>query len=447
MTEHPPDLPPQDLEAERAVLGSAIARPELVLDLAPILTPGDFYAPSHGSIYEALLELAERGEPIDYLSVGAALRQRGDLEVVGGQDFLFALASGLALSHFAALHHARRVRDLARRRRLREAGRRIYELATETETVDEAERLAELELAHATEERGEDGPVPIGALIDAELEAGFARADQVGGEDGIRTGFASLDREQGRLRPGELVVVAARPAVGKTSLGLDIVRRVAARGERVLLFSLEMDGVRLARRKLVAEAGGDAGGWRDGAPLGEQARARYRAAALRLRNLPIVLDDSRETSLSRLRLRALREHRRAPLSLIVVDYLQLLSGSDRKASRHEQLAEVGRALRALAKDVACPLIALAQLNRETERREDKRPRLADLRESGAIEADADRVWALHRPALYDPQAPADAAQLIILKSRDGRTCEVALQWIGERTTFLDPLEARREGAA
>jgi replicative DNA helicase len=427
---------PADHEAERAVLGSILLDPDALYHVVDKVKAAHFDEPRHRVIFQAFVDLAERAQALTLITLRNHLVERGELERAGGVPFLAALADAVPTAAHAA-HHARIVRDKALARSLIRTCERVAAKGYDgdvpvTDLLEEAER----EVLHVAM-----GHVDVGfSGVADELESTFEYIEKVqsGQITGVRTGFEDFDRLTGGLNGGDLVILAARPGVGKTALALNIARNCAVQyGGCVAIFSLEMTTRQLILRLLMAEAEIDFSRFRAGY-LGDRDWPRLTRAADVLSNARIYIDDSGSVTVSDLGAKARRLDREHKLSLIVVDYLQLMRGSSEAERREQEIAETTRALKLLAKDLDLPVIALSQLNRGPETRPNphKRPVLADLRESGAIEQDADLVVFIYRDELYNEDTDEKGmAELIIAKQRNGPTDTVRLQFQGKHARF------------
>jgi len=430
-------VPPHDLEAEKAVLSA------LLLDNASIhavyteLKPDDFYHPVHRQLYASMLALTQDNQPVDLHTLADRLNTQKQLDAVGGPVFLAELADYEATAA-NVVHHARIVRDKAVKRRL---------IATATEIVDLG--FDEGDRADALLDRAESRIFEISSAqarntfrtLDEEVHRAFdfidALRERGAGLTGVTTGFLDLDKLTGGLQRGELVIVAARPSMGKTSFALDLARNAATSGYKVWISSLEMSSLTL--RLLSSQGGVDANVFRNGY-FTEHAYKSLQLAANQLTNLPVVIDDSSALTILELKSKCRRARAERGLDLVVVDYLQLMRGDSRPDNREQEIAEISRGLKSLAKELEVPVIALAQLNRGPETREEKRPRLADLRESGAIEQDADLIAFLYRDEVYNKSPEAantGLAEVIVAKQRNGPTGTVNLTFEARFARFRD----------
>lgn len=424
-------LPPQSLEAEQAVLGSMLIEREAIYRALELLDGGAFYRDAHRLIFEAIVALAERAEPVDVVTVGEELRRGGHLETVGGLSYLNTLASMVPTTANVE-HYARIVADKAVLRRLihtaGEIARRAFEGQEEVgEVLDAAERLI-FNLAQGYRVRGYE------QLKDVLVET-FDHLGQLYGHKGqltgLPTGFPDLDRLTAGLHPSDLFILAARPSQGKTAFSLNIACHVAVRKKKpVGIFSLEMSRQMLALRMLAAEARVDGQRLRSG-ELSEEEWKRLLRAFDRLSEAPIFIDDTPNIPLLELRGKARRMKAEHNVALLIVDYLQLIQGRARVENRQQEISEISRSLKALARELQVPLIALSQLSRAVEQRQDKRPLLSDLRESGSLEQDADLVaFIYHNPDLED-----NVVELIVAKHRHGPTGSIRLCFLKETGLF------------
>lgn len=412
--------PPQDLLAEQSVLGGMLLSKDAVADVVEILRDRDFYRPAHEIIYEAILDLYGRGEPADAVTVSAELTKRGEIARAGGAPYLHTLISSVPTAANAG-YYAKIVRERAIMRRLVEAGTKIVQLGYSAEgDVDDSVDQAQAEVYSVTERRASEDYVPLGSLLQPAMDEMEAIERGVGAE-GIKTGFKDLDKLTNGLHPGNMIVLAARPAVGKSTLGLDIARHASIEEKNaVVIFSLEMSRSEIMLRMLSAETKVALNSMRSGS-LTEDDWARIARRTGQISDAPLFIDDSPNLSLMEIRAKSRRLKQRHDLKLIIIDYLQLMSSGKRVESRQQEVSEFSRQLKLLAKELDVPVIAISQLNRSPEQRADKKPMLSDLRESGSIEQDADIVILLHRDDLYDKQNRSGEADLIIAKHRNGPT--------------------------
>lgn len=441
MSTDPLLLPPQDLEREASCLGGLLRDPARISEVSEIVTPEDFYLDRHQSIYRVLLALADAGKPLDLRTIEDELERVGQLERVGGWKAITDLFDSIAHAADTA-YDASIVRALAQNRRLIEAGEAIVRKAYSRVTPpEECLEFAEREI-FAIGERGLGSTLcglPV-AIVEAEARL-VRRRDHQGGCGGLATGFADLDGLTDGLAPGTLTIVAARPSMGKTALALNVCEHVSIeRGLPSLFVSLEMQRVEVAERIIVSRSSVDGHRVRTGRFSSDEEQRVFGAIAALATYDTIQIEHASDRTVSQIAAAARRCKRQRGLSLIVVDYLQLVNaGQDasHRASRQEQVAAISRRLKILAKELDCPVVALSQLNRQSELREDRRPRLADLRESGSIEQDADLVMLLHRPSYYDPNDAPGTAELIVAKNRNGQTATIRLAFLGAFMRFRD----------
>ncbi|OAT80863.1 replicative DNA helicase [Desulfotomaculum copahuensis] len=430
--------PPQNIDAEQSVLGALLLEPDAVPRVARFLRPDDFYLEAHRQIYEAILALDEAGQPVDLITVTTWLQDAGVLERTGGVTYVASLA-GLEPSAANVEYHARIVEEKALLRHVIQVATRIasrgYEGGEDAEKLmDEAERM----LFELAARRSASVFVTIRDILQEIFAYIEDRYRNQGKISGITSGFIDLDRLLCGFQPGDLVIVAGRPAMGKTSLGLSIAHQVALQyNQPVAVFSLEMSRSQLVQRVLCAEAMVDQQKVRSG-HLSESDWARLAEAAGRLAPAPLYIDDAAMLSPRQLRAKARRLQAEKGLGLIVVDYLQLMQGARRVENRQQEIAEISRSLKGIAKDLHVPVLALAQLSRSVESRQDKRPIMSDLRESGSIEQDADVVMFIYRDEYYRPDTEKRGiAEIIVAKQRNGPTGLVELAFLKEYTRFMN----------
>jgi replicative DNA helicase len=420
--------PPQDLVAEQSVLGGMLLSKDAIADVVEVLKERDFYRPAHELIYDAILDLYGKGEPADPITVSAELTRRGDIARAGGAPYLHTLISSVPTAANAG-YYAKIVRDCAIMRRLVEAGTKIVQLGYSNEgEVDDVVDQAQAEVYEVTERRASEDYIQLAQLLPDALDEIEAIATGVR-DEGIKTGFKDLDALTNGLHPGNMIVLAARPAVGKSTLGLDIARHASIHnGQASVIFSLEMSRSEITMRMLSAEARVGLNNIRSGS-LSDDEWSRLAKRMGEISDAPLFIDDSPNLSLMEIRAKARRLKQRHNLKLIIIDYLQLMSSGKKVESRQQEVSEFSRNLKLLAKELEVPVIAISQLNRSPEQRADKKPMLSDLRESGSIEQDADMVILLHRDDLYEGSSRSGEADLIVAKHRNGptRTITVAAQ--------------------
>jgi replicative DNA helicase len=418
-------VPPQNLEAERAVLGSLLLVNEHIGQVIDSLSVDEFYARSHRVIYRAILDLYNRGEAVDFLTLRDELRRKDELETAGGLAYLSGLTDVVPAAANVQ-HYTRIVRETAALRSLIQASTDILSSAYgETERADQLLDQAESRIFEIAERRLTSDLIPLKDVVKRAMEHIESIHERGSRITGLATGFYELDELTAGLQPAEFIVLAARPAIGKTTFALNVAERVAVTdGKAVALFSLEMSTQQLAQNLLCLHRRLDAQKVRKGM-LDQEERSELRLAAEVLYQAPVYLNDSPSLSVLGLRAKARRLKRQHDIQLVIVDYLQLMEPPPAE-SRQQQVAEISRSLKGLARELGVPVLAVSQLNRAPEAREDHRPRLADLRESGAIEQDADVVLLLHRDDAYDPNKNPGVAEIEIAKQRNGPTGIVRL---------------------
>ena len=429
--------PPHSAEAEESVLGAILMSAEAANVALEKLHTEDFYRPAHQNIFQAISDLFNANQPIDAVTVSEALRRSGALDRVGGVGFLTGLIDSVPTTSNIE-YYAGIVEEHALRRRLLRVGGDIGALASAmeepiTEVLDRSEQA----VFAVSERRVGDGLAPIDPLLGPAIE----RAEELNRQGlditGTPTGYRDLDRMLSGLHPTNLLIVAARPGMGKTALALNIAQNVAVNDIPVAIFSLEMSREEIVTRMLCAQGRIDSQRLRSGR-LAESDFTKLSNAASVLYKKPIFVDDSPGLTVTEIRAKSRRMRRRPGLGLIIVDYLQLMQGSGGE-NRQQEIAQISRSLKNLARELDVPIIAVSQLNRSLESREDKRPRLGDLRESGAIEQDADVVAFIYRHEYYHPEAQETKgiAELNIAKHRQGAVGRVEMTFLPEFTLFAD----------
>jgi replicative DNA helicase len=433
-------VPPQNIEAEQSVLGAILLDNDAINQAIEILTSEDFYRESHREVFRAMVALSERNQPVDAITLTDALRTGGVLEAVGGAGYIAELAACVPTAAHAG-HYARIVREKALLRSLASISTEIASGAYDAPAnVDEYLDESEHRIFEISERRIRQSFHSMPELTRESirlLERLYERKELV---TGVPTGFLDLDRLTAGLHAADLIVIAARPSMGKTALALNIAAHAATECEPrvgVALFSLEMSKEQVVLRMLCAEGRVDSSKARAGY-LGERDFPKLAQAAARLSEAPIFIDDSSDTSpiVLKAKCRRLMRERNANLGLIIIDYLQLMRSARPGESREKEIAEISRSLKALAKELKVPVVALSQLNRQVETRPDRRPLLADLRESGAIEQDADVIAFIYRDEMYhrDSRDPG-VAEVIIAKQRNGPTGTAKLTYLTQFTRF------------
>jgi replicative DNA helicase len=429
-------LPPQSVEAEEAVLGGILLDNRALDRANEILTHEDFYRESHRRIFRALNDLDERRERADVITLTECLKRRGDLEAVGGAAQVAELVERIATAANVELY-ARIVKDKSILRSLMEAGTDIASTAAAgTGDVEQFLDDAERRIFEISERRVKQAFTRIESIIVDSIKTIEALYERKEAVTGVPTGFFEIDRLTSGLQPAELIIIAGRPSMGKSALATNIAQHAAAAtGKPVAMFSLEMSKESLVMRMLCSEARVDSTKVRTGY-LADQDFPRLAMAAGRLADLPFYIDDSPAISVLELRAKARRLMRESGLGLVIVDYLQLMRAHKDVDNREQEISLVSRSLKALAKELSIPVIALSQLNRAVEQRADKRPLMADLRESGAIEQDADVIAFIYRDDFYNRVSPEEGiAEIIIAKQRNGPQGVAKLAFRKEFTLF------------
>jgi len=430
--------PPHDLLAEQSALGGMMLSNDAVADVTEVVRGVDFYLPKHEVVFDAVLNLYSHGEPTDVIAVTDELTKTGLLPRAGGAEYLHTL-TGLVPTAANAGYYASIVAEKAVLRRLVEAGTRIVQMgyASEGEVIDLVNN-AQAEIYGVTGGLDTDDYIPLVEAIDTAVEEIELARGRDGQLAGVPTGFSELDTLTNGLHGGQLIIVGARPAMGKSTLALDFARTAAVHHKLpTIFFSLEMGRSEIATRLLSAESGIPMHVLRKG-NMDERDWTRLASVRGDIGDAPLYIDDSPNMTLVEIRAKCRKLSQRVGLKMIVVDYLQLMTSGKKVESRQQEVSEFSRALKLLAKELAVPIVALAQLNRGPEQRADKKPALSDLRESGSLEQDADIVILLHREAAYERDHPrAGEADLIVAKHRNGATDEIAVAFQGMYSRFAD----------
>ncbi|MFD7917925.1 replicative DNA helicase [Streptomyces sp. NPDC059740] len=433
-------VPPQDLEAEQSVLGGMLLSKDAIADVVEVLKGHDFYRPAHELIYTAILDLYARGEPADPITTAAELTKRGEIGRVGGASYLHTLVQSVPTAANAE-YYAEIVHERAVLRRLVEAGTKITQMGYAADgDVDEIVNSAQAEIYAVTEQRTSEDYLPLGDIMEGALDEIEAIGSRQGQMTGVPTGFTDLDSLTNGLHPGQMIVIAARPAMGKSTLALDFARACSIKSNMPsVIFSLEMGRNEIAMRLLSAEARVALHHMRSGSMTDED-WTRLARRMPDVSSAPLYIDDSPNLSMMEIRAKCRRLKQRQGLQLVVIDYLQLMQsgGARRPESRQQEVSDMSRNLKLLAKELEIPVIALSQLNRGPEQRTDKKPMVSDLRESGSIEQDADMVILLHREDAYEKESPrAGEADLIVAKHRNGPTATITVAFQGHYSRFVD----------
>ncbi len=429
-------VPPHSREAEESVLGAVLLSVEAANEVMDRLGSDDFYVPAHQSIFEAMRRLYDANQAIDAVTLSEDLRRLGELDKVGGVSYLTRLVDVVPVTS-NVIHYADIVEDGARRRDLIRAGSTVATIAFDLDDeIHSVMDRAEQTVLGVAEKRASQSLLEVGPLFSHVLEQIETLEAQGSEITGLATGFRDLDKKLAGLQNANLIIIAARPAMGKSALMLNIATNAAAQGRPVALFSLEMSKEELVQRILSAVGRVDSMKLRSGqlGPLWQ----RVVDAASRMYKAPIFIDDSPVVTITDIRAKCRRLKRKSGLSMVAVDYLQLMQGTARE-NRQQEIAEISRNLKNLARELDVPVVGLSQLNRSLESREDKRPRLSDLRESGSLEQDADVVMFIYRDEYYHPenQENKGLAEVIVAKHRAGATGTVRMTFLPEFTRFAD----------
>ncbi|HJA03730.1 MAG TPA: replicative DNA helicase [Candidatus Microbacterium stercoravium] len=432
--------PPHDLLSEQSTLGGMLLSKDAVADVVEGLRGNDFYIPKHEVIFEAILTLYSHGEPTDVIAVTDELMKAGDLQRAGGVDYLHSLTSIVPTAANAG-YYASIVQERALLRRLVDAGTRIVQMGFDGEgEATELVNQAQAEVYAVTGQENSEDYVPLEIAIGAAVEEIEMAKGRDGEMTGVPTGFKELDDLTNGLHAGQMIVVAARPAMGKSTLALDFARASAIKhNQPAIFFSLEMGKTEIAMRLLSAEGQIPLQKLRKG-DLDSRDWTTLASTRGRINDAPLYVDDSPNMTLVEIRAKCRRLKQRVGLRMIIIDYLQLMTSGKRVESRQQEVSEFSRALKLMAKELQVPVIALSQLNRGSEQRQDKRPMVSDLRESGSIEQDADMVILLHRDEVYDKQSRPGEADLIVAKHRNGPTADIPVAFQGHYSRFHDMVQ-------
>jgi replicative DNA helicase len=434
-------VPPQNVSAEESLLGSILIEEKILIDIVDIIRPSDFYDPRHKIIYQAVLDLYNKNKPVDLLTITNHLTDKGQIDAVGGPGYISQITSIIPTAAHAE-NYAEIVREKSTRRHLINAGEDIVRLANDEEADREVPELLELAEAEifkvSQQDKGSDNLVSLESI----LANSFDRIEELhasGGKlRGISTGFGDYDKLTAGLHPSDLIVLAARPSMGKTTFAMNIAQYVAQNSEKsVLFFSLEMSKEQLVDRMLSEEAGVDSWHIRTG-NLSDDEFEKLSHAWGNLSEAKMYIDDTPGLNILELKTKARRHAMKNPLGLIVIDYLQLMSSAKKSYgdNRVQEVSEISRGLKTVARELGVPVIALSQLSRSVESRPDKRPQLADLRESGSIEQDADLVMFIYREDYYNPETDRQGiTDILIRKHRNGPTGQIELYFDKQRVRF------------
>ncbi len=434
-------LPPHSIEAEESILSAILLDNSTLLDVLEIVSPEHFYRTAHQHIFSAVSELFAKAEPVDLVTLTNILRDKNQLEDIGGAAYLARIVDTVP-SAVNVQHYARIVRDKSSLRRLIAKANEITQHCYEDSgDLDQVIDFAEGAVFEISEDKHQAAFHPISKIIETNIDALEIRQNNRALVTGVPTGFTQLDQKTAGLQGSDMIIIAARPSMGKTALALNIARNAAIDGNvPVAIFSLEMSKESLTERLLCSEARVDSGRLRGGF-INPDDWTRITEAASILSEAPIYIDDSPDISATSIRTKSRRLKMDKDLGMIVIDYIQLMKGRVATERRDLEISDISRSLKLLAKELNVPVVALSQLNRKLEERADKRPQLSDLRESGALEQDADVVAFIYRDEVYnkDENNPnRGTAEVIIAKQRNGPTGSIPLTFLGQYTRFENP---------
>jgi len=430
--------PPQDMAAEQSVLGSMLLSKDAIADVSEVLKGADYYRPAHETVHDAIIDLYGRGEPVDMVTVAAELQRRGELQRIGGAPYLHTLSANVPIAANAG-YYAEIVREKAILRRLVDAGTKIVQIGYAGEgQIDAVVDQAQAEVYKIADRRSGEDYVPLSDIMDGVLDEIEAISNREAGLYGVPTGFADFDDLTNGLHSGQMIIVAARPAMGKSTLALDFCRAASIHNNLAsVFFSLEMTRSEITMRLLSAEAKVPLNHIRNG-NMNDDDWAKLARKMGEVSSAPMFIDDSPNMTMMEIRAKARRLKQRHDLRLIVIDYMQLMSSGKKVESRQLEVSEFSRQIKLLAKELELPIIALSQLNRGPEQRGDKRPMMSDLRESGSLEQDADMVILLHRDDVYEKESTRPGeADLIVAKHRNGPTRDITVAFQGHYSRFVD----------
>ena len=436
----PYNLPPQNIEAEESLISAILVDNNTLLDVIEILAPEDFYRTAHQKIFAAITDLFDKAEPIDLVTLANKLKEKGHLEEIGSASYLARLVDTVPLA-VNAQHYAKIVHDKAALRRLIEKANAIVKRCFEERgNADDVIDFAESAIFEISEKKSQQAFYPLSKIILGNIETLEENQGNRSLVTGVPTGFSRLDNLTSGFQNSDLIILAARPSMGKTALALNIARNAAVDANiPVAVFSLEMSKEQLSLRMLCSEARIDSSRLRGGFFSMEDWHRLTDAAGI-LSESPIYIDDSASLSAMDIRAKARRLKMEKNIGLVVIDYLQLMQGRAGAERRDIEISEISRSLKALAKELDLPVLALSQLNRMLEQRNDKRPRLSDLRESGALEQDADVVAFIYRDEVYNKEEDnpnKGVAEILLSKQRNGPTGDIYLTFLNSYTRFED----------
>lgn len=430
--------PPQDIDAEMSVLGSMMLTTDAIVTVTEEIRGSDFYMPNHEIIFDAIVDLFGQNEPADAITVAGYLQREGTLSRVGGAPYLHTLIASVPTAANAG-YYARIVRERAIMRRLVAAGTRIVQLgyAEAGGEVEEIVEQAQSEIYAVSSERTAKDYVAVGSMTHELLEHLEDIEKSKGKLQGVPTGFKELDDLTQGLRGGQMIIVAARPAMGKSTLALDFCRSASIKhGITSLVFSLEMSQQEIAMRMLAAESGVFLSKMQAGS-MNDTDWKRVARTMERVSDAPLYIDDSPNMTITEIRAKCRQLKQQHNLGLVVIDYLQLMTSGRQVESRQQEVSAMSRNLKLLAKDIGVPVVAVAQLNRNSESRNDRKPMMSDLRESGSLEQDADIIMLLHRPDYYDKEDRPGEGDIIVAKHRNGETAVIRTLFQGHLSRFVN----------
>ena len=431
-------IPPHSVESEQSILGSIILDKDAIITVAETINPSDFYKEAHKIIYESMLSLNSNNEPIDLITLIEELRKEGHLDNIGGISYLTSLST-IVPTTSNVKYYANIVKEKSVMRQLIKASNEIINLGYDASTdVQEILNKAEKNIFDISQEKSGDDIQPINAVLQDTFDMIEKLCTEKKEVTGITTGFKDLNKKINGLQRTDLILLAARPAMGKTAFSLNLVQNAALKGDAsVAVFSLELSKEQLVQRMLSAQSNVELSKIKTGT-LGESDWPRIIDGMAVLSEAKIFIDDTPGIKISEIRSKCRRLKMEKGLDLILIDYLQLMEGEGKNENRQQEIAKISRSLKILAKELDCPVVALSQLSRSPELRKDHRPILSDLRESGSIEQDADIVMFLYRDEYYhDDSEKKNIGEVIVAKNRHGETGNVELVWFGQVQKFAD----------
>ena len=431
-------IPPHSVEAEQSVLGAMLLDREAVFVALEMLLPEDFYKEAHRELFEAAVNVFQRDEPVDLLTLTEELRRRETLDAIGGIPYITSLSTSVPVTVHVE-YYAKVVEEKAVLRRLINSSREVAQQGYRADVnVQELLEQAQKNIYDITQKQYRQGFTSIQEVVNEAFDEIEIRYENKQAVTGLSTGFMDIDKKLNGLHASDLILVAARPAMGKSAFALNLAQNAALKTDAsVAIFSLEMSKEQLILRMLAAESMVDMGKIQSG-QLNDEEWNRIAQAMVPLSGAKIYFDDSAGISVTQMRSKARRLKMEKGLDLVLIDYLQLMQGDGRTENRQQEISAISRNLKIMAKELDCPVIALSQLSRAPEQRSDHKPILSDLRESGAIEQDADVVIFLYREAYYDEESEQqNLAEIIVSKHRHGETGTIEMVWMGQYQKFVD----------